>query len=203
MNIKNNMLIEDKKKLEFKQKKNAISAKWHKENPEKVKARKAKWYKANLEKAKAAQAKYRKANPDKLRASAAKWHKANSNKVKAKNAKYYKDNPEKVKAAVAKWHKANPEKLSDKRARRRTRIETGTLSRGLVAKLHKLQCGKCVCCLKKLSTLRKNYHIDHIIPLAKGGLHQDDNIQLLCVTCNLQKHAKNQNEFMREKGWLL
>lgn len=29
--------------------------------------------------------------------------------------------------------------------------------------------------------------VDHIIPLSKGGRHDEDNMQILCKTCNLKK----------------
>ena len=32
--------------------------------------------------------------------------------------------------------------------------------------------------------------IDHIIPLSKGGRHDEDNFQTLCRTCNRQKSNK-------------
>jgi len=33
------------------------------------------------------------------------------------------------------------------------------------------------------------YHIDHIIPLAKGGIHTKNNIQLLKPSINMSKGA--------------
>ena len=36
-----------------------------------------------------------------------------------------------------------------------------------------------------------DYHIDHIIPISKGGSEWDlDNLELSCPTCNLKKGAK-------------
>ncbi len=32
-----------------------------------------------------------------------------------------------------------------------------------------------------------NLQIDHIIPLCRGGLENEDNMQVLCRTCNLKK----------------
>ena len=34
------------------------------------------------------------------------------------------------------------------------------------------------------------YHVDHIKPLSKGGLHHQDNLQILTATENLRKGAK-------------
>lgn len=45
--------------------------------------------------------------------------------------------------------------------------------------------------------------MDHIMPLALGGTNTDDNIQLLCPTCNRSKHAKHPVDFMQQRGFLL
>jgi len=44
------------------------------------------------------------------------------------------------------------------------------------------KCGRCQ------ST--ENLEIDHIIPLSKGGRHDEDNFQVLCRTCNRKKSNK-------------
>ena len=48
---------------------------------------------------------------------------------------------------------------------------------------------------KKCAERNKNagfikYHVDHIQPLSKGGLHHEDNLQILLAVDNLQKGAK-------------
>jgi hypothetical protein len=45
--------------------------------------------------------------------------------------------------------------------------------------------GACVRCGSK-----QNLHFDHIIPVVKGGASSEENIQLLCKTCNLKKTDK-------------
>ena len=46
----------------------------------------------------------------------------------------------------------------------------------------KSQKGKCWWCGKKLG---KQYHIDHRIPLIRGGSNRADNICISCPNCNL------------------
>lgn len=49
--------------------------------------------------------------------------------------------------------------------------------------------GVCMKCGKKLD--KRNFHVDHIIPLAKGGAEWDlNNLELSCPECNLTKGDK-------------
>lgn len=38
-------------------------------------------------------------------------------------------------------------------------------------------------------------HIDHIVPLSKGGLHCFDNLQIICKDCNVSKLDRSEEEF--------
>lgn len=59
---------------------------------------------------------------------------------------------------------------------------------------------KCIGCGKNIS---KKYHVDHIIPLAKGGTNWPNNIQCLCPPCNLSKSAKDPIVWAQENWRLL
>jgi 5-methylcytosine-specific restriction endonuclease McrA len=49
--------------------------------------------------------------------------------------------------------------------------------------------GKCMKCGKRL--LPNNFHVDHIIPISKGGDEWDlSNLELSCPSCNLSKGIK-------------
>lgn len=163
---------------------------------------KAEHYAANREKMLARNAKYLAANRDKARDAAAKWRGENPEKSRANNSKWYAEHTEKVRAAVAKWQAENPGSVRIiKQNRRARKIEAGgKLSPNLADRLFKLQKGKCACCGLPLG---KDYHLDHIMPLALGGSNTDDNIQLLRSTCNQQKHAKHPVDFMQSRGYLL
>ena len=114
------------------------------------------------------------------------WHKTNSIKVRNRNSKWQSNNKEIV-ASISR----------NRRAMKKG--STGKHSKKDVYQLLNLQRYKCVCCGVKLSM----YHVDHIVPLSRGGSNDKMNIQILCGTCNLQKHAKDPIVFMQEKGFLL
>lgn len=98
-----------------------------------------------------------------------------------------------------KYRRLNPHKTREFVQNRRNR-KFGRLPIGFIAELLLKQKGKCAIC--KIS-LKDKYHVDHIYPISKGGMHEPKNIQILCATCNVRKSAKDPIKFMQENGWLL
>lgn len=121
--------------------------------------------------------------------------------IKAHRIKYKQENYEKVKAQPKLWKKANPLKVrATNHTYRAKKRSSGKLSCDIVEKLLVKQKGRCACCGEKLG---KDFHIDHIMPIALGGLNLDENVQLLKAKCNLEKNAKHPVDFMQERGFLL
>lgn len=146
------------------------------------------------------------------------WHAANKDRVREYSAAYYAENkelmreyyaaryaanPERARELTAAWSAANPDARRIHKHNRRARESQngGALSKGITAKLFKLQQGQCACCKADLKSTK--HHLDHIMPLALGGPNTDDNVQLLCPSCNCSKHAKHPIEFMQSRGFLL
>lgn len=67
----------------------------------------------------------------------------------------------------------------------------GTYSPEDILILRQKQDNKCFYCYLSL----KDYHVDHKVPLSKGGTNYKRNICLACPKCNLQKHDKTAKEF--------
>jgi hypothetical protein len=181
---------------------NAASAAWRSANADKVKATKAAYRAAHSDEIKAKRAAYYAANKEKAKSDAAAWYRENTDKAAACRSAWAKANPSKAGAYKAAWRKANPEavRVFGQNRKATKRKNGGVLSTGLSSKLFKLQRGKCACCGLPLG---KNYHLDHIMPLALGGLHVDTNMQLLRQRCNNQKSAKHPVDFMQSRGFLL
>lgn len=141
-------------------------------------------------------------NREKNLARMARHRLANPQDVQRRNSEYYDENKEIRKAYAAAWRVANPEvRRIQSQNRRARKINTGgVLSKGLSEKLFTLQKGKCPCCGKPLGD---NFHLDHRMPLVRGGAHEDGNMQLLRKSCNLKKNAKDPIDWMQSKGYLL
>jgi len=180
----------------------AYNKKYCAENADAAIARSLKWAKENPEKANINGSKYRARHPEKEKARSKKYWEANKESINLRTAKWAVDNPEKRRASALRMQLENPEshRLAEHNRRARKRASGGILSKGLSDKLFKLQKGLCVCCKQPLGD---NYHLDHIMPLAKGGSNNDDNMQLLRATCNHQKSSKHPIDFMRSRGFLL
>lgn len=95
------------------------------------------------------------------------------------------------------YYEANREK---ELARKKARQVSKAAMRPIVNRLMVQQRGKCAVCH---ADILANFHVDHILPLALGGTHDEKNLQLLCPSCNLKKHAKHPVEFMQQQGKLL
>lgn len=100
-------------------------------------------------------------------------------------------------AYTREYRKRNPEMMREAKAKRRG---LGRLPRGTVKRIGELQRWQCIVCR---IDIREKFHLDHIFPIAKGGEHKAENLQLLCPTCNVRKNAKHPVDFMQEKGFLL
>ena len=67
----------------------------------------------------------------------------------------------------------------------------GTITRLSLIDLRKIQNNKCYYCDNELDFNTKNkVHLDHYIPLSKGGTHSIKNVVWSCSECNRQKNAK-------------
>jgi len=133
----------------------------------------------------------------------ASYNDKNKDRKRANAIKNYNDNKEAKKAYIRKWQKANSDLVKaykqTSKIKRRLTCESGMSSKDF-SNWKRSQIKICYWCGDKCD---KNYHVDHYIPLSRGGEHKAENLVISCPTCNLQKHAKDPIDFMRSRGFLL
>ena len=162
------------------------------------------------------------ANKDKVIEQSKAWAAANPAKVLEKAARYREKRPERVKEAQARysakpesalrhvryragtgkgykqaWKAANPERvrmqgLADNARRRARKAGNGVFE--ITAKdIRRLLAQRCAECNGP------GEHVDHVIPVSRGGWHSIGNLQMLCAPCNHNKHNKLTVEWRARK----
>jgi 5-methylcytosine-specific restriction endonuclease McrA len=127
--------------------------------------------------------------------------KANA-RAKIARDKNLEESRRKNRIATRKFYRAHPEKAKENCQKRRARKlnAIGKITKGIELLILKKQKNKCACCKVDLNN---KWHLDHVVPLVNGGLHEDLNLQILCSFCNLSKGSKDPIQFMQSRGFLL
>jgi 5-methylcytosine-specific restriction endonuclease McrA len=102
-------------------------------------------------------------------------------------------------ATLRQYRRNNPDKVREFAGRRKDR-KMDRLPYGTIPKLRERQKNRCAICS---TSLRHGDHLDHILPLARGGRHEPGNLQLLCPPCNLHKSDRDPIKHMQSLGRLL
>jgi 5-methylcytosine-specific restriction endonuclease McrA len=155
-------------------------------------------YYANKEEYAANNKRWREANAERRKADFAAWYAEN----KDRQREYYLSRREEVREYYRgrraanpggethysrEWRKRNPEKwaLRNRENQRRRRGEQ-PVSYSAILEEHGMVCHLCGGGIPSLDDL----HMDHVIPLAKGGAHHADNIRPAHALCNMRKSDK-------------
>lgn len=183
------------------------SARYRARHPERVREYARRWEEENREHLKQMRAR-RRANPavmEKERESCRRYYARNREKMVERARRYHREHTEKARAASrqvywknvvyrraqsAAYKRAHPERNREWAARRRARMR-GNLPVDYHEQLLGFQGGRCPYCHEVL----EETHLDHVIPLSRGGVHSWENVVLACPGCNTRKSARTPEEW--------
>ena len=101
---------------------------------------------------------------------------------------YREANRDKVAARSQTYYQNNREQYADRRTKRRALKRGATVEKVSRKEVYERDNGRCHICGKKVS--KKSWHLDHLIPLIKGGEHSYRNVAVSCPKCNMSKGIK-------------
>lgn len=155
--------------------------------PEKISERRALYHKANKERENAYSRSYRAENKDRCDEATRRWNERNKDRVRARQQAYSAANPGVGRQAKREWAKRNPDKIRAQTARRRAWRRDLTPQDADQAKIRAFYA-----LAETLTRVTGNpYHVDHIKPLALGGLHHEDNLVVMSGLLNCSKGASH------------
>lgn len=119
--------------------------------------------------------------------SDARYYQAHKEQKIEYDARYYRDNKKKKAENSARYLQHNKERVYIRNAKRRASKlnKTPTDADLKIIQLYYVVCGETNEILGDIY-----FHVDHIQPINRGGLHHEDNLQILEASLNIQKKDK-------------
>lgn len=179
----------------------AYKNQWNREHPESVKRSNRKQYWKNREKRQEIGHAYYLENKERIRQWNREYHLRHYPKIRERllvqTAEYARAHPEVRRRAVANYKTRHPDKCAAQskanRVRRKARmrgakIEDGGAVNALIRSWRGQPFFTCEYCRHEFPI--KDLHVDHIIPISRGGKHAKGNICRSCPRCNIRKRDK-------------
>lgn len=175
---------------------------YHVKNSKKLCERSRKWLSENREYASERSRKHYLANKHRYAGWREKWKQRNPGRSAEISKIWREENRESSLQKSREWKKANKVKVLAMNRNRRSlnRKAEGAHGHSDVLAIHARQKGRCANCNVKV---KDNYHVDHVVPLARGGSNWPSNLQILCPACNMSKGAKDPIVWRQMNGMLL
>jgi 5-methylcytosine-specific restriction endonuclease McrA len=197
----------------------------YKRKKEQIKEQHRQYYDKNRSKVLARHKQYRESNPDlfmqryirdkaKFVLRGKLYYEKNKDRIKERSRTYRTKNIEAVRQTETAYNNSNrdarrefwrryarnnPEKRRVIHAARsaRKRANGGYIGPANIIQMNKHQRGRCFYCGDSFGDKPGNRHVEHKTPVCRGGSSDPSNIVLACKSCNLRKHTKTAEEFLR------
>ncbi len=167
----------------------ASARKYGEKNKALLKQKRRIWADSNPDKVKEIQKRYNQKNADKVRLRRKSYLERNAQKIATREKQYREKNRDLVLARQKSWRQRNPEAFKQYNNLRRARRLANKSYKVTTKEILKLLSKPCLYCGFK------SEHIDHVLPLSRGGSHSIGNLVGACAQCNLSKLNKTVMEW--------
>lgn len=195
---KNNRLAYHQNKEKY----DIVKKKYYESNKEKVKEYQATYYQENKDKANQSSKRFYEDNKDRMLYIQKLAYLENKDYILKRNKDYQVKNKDKVRACRKEWASSKSGKIAKKVSShlRNTKMRItndNTITKTSLALLLSKQNDKCYYCGTHLDfNIKFSVHLDHYIPISKGGAHSIDNVVFSCKMCNLKKSDSMPETFL-------
>lgn len=120
------------------------------------------------------------------------YYDENREEIIRHNIEYARQHPDDIKRNKKKFNTLHPESRREQKYRYRARKYNATIEKFAKQDVIDTYGDKCFYCISG------NFeHLDHYIPLSKGGNHSLANVRPSCAKCNLHKNDKMPEDFIK------
>ena len=180
---------------EQKERRRAACRKYHRAHSKEIVARHRERRKGDCSKEReAARRRYARMSEDekaKYAAAQKAYYEAKKPERLAKNKVRFKEKRDQYWPAIMEYRRQHPEINIAGRARRRA---AGTPPPAVLRELLRAATACCYCGVSFYEPAVKK-HIDHVVPVSRGGSGDITNLAVACATCNLRKSSKTLDEW--------
>jgi hypothetical protein len=173
---------------------NARERAYRKKHPEEVRSRQRKYRKEHPEKVHQYQQKYQSTHKGQERERQHLYNQVHRQEINARLNAYRKKHADKVRLWNGNYRATQRGKavLTAAQRNRDIRLSGIPLTADIIMEVKAEYAGLCPYCNRRIN----KGHIDHILPVSKGGTNERSNIAWVCQKCNQQKHDKTLLEFL-------
>jgi 5-methylcytosine-specific restriction endonuclease McrA len=137
-----------------------------------------------------------------------KYKAENSHKISEDGKRYRKNNVEKMRSYFQQYREKNAKKIADRlkrynekypeigmEAKAKNRAKRRDAAKSLTDVQKKINRQFFLMSRRLKQCLNINWHVDHIIPISRGGLHVPSNLMVMPAKLNLRKSARTDLDF--------
>lgn len=174
---------------------------WGRDNAEYASQKHKEYYAENKERV---HKPYSERNAERIAANKRDWRKRNPDKVKKHKSESQKRNRPAANERIKRHYEKYPERRKAQTMIRiaRKKNAPGKYTGQDINRMHEQQEGMCFYCgIRIYPHIPKDMHVDHVIPLTKGGTNYPDNLVLACQHCNQSKNNHLLADWVKIRGW--
>lgn len=170
-------------------------------NVEEGREKSRRWRLENWEAARERDRRYNEEHAEEIRAWRERYYRENAERLREQSREHYERNRQSYIEKAKRWEEENPAKARELKnasnRRRRALLRGNGYEKYTAEDINRLWHDQGGCCAYCGTPLFANYHIDHVVPISRGGPDKLDNLALACPWCNQSKNNKTVEEFLK------